>query len=447
MVSSPSRARRFRNWAGTEHCTPVGFLTPGSEAELGEQLVRAGRQGRRVKVVGAGHSWSDIACTDGYQLSLDRLCRVVRTRPIANADGSEDLELTVEAGLRLKHLVRVLRSYGYTLPLTGSVLEQSIAGAISTGTHGSAPRLGNLSTLLTRLRLVLADGSVRTASRDENPELFAAARVGLGALGVITEVSLRAVPARNLREVATPQPIAEVLAELPAIIESAPFVKLWWMPHTTHVVVYRASPSAEPSTLSRFGRWVEEAILNRRLFTAALTASKHAPAIIPHVNRAIGAAYFRPQVRVGPLAEILPVPMPPLHDEIEYAIPIERSADALAFVHQLIEREGLRVNFPVEVRFVAADDAWLSPMYGRATCCFGAYMATSASLPRYFEAVETELLGMGGRPHWGKRFGAAVGARYLRTVYPEFQRFRALRDQLDPDRRFDNAFLQKVLDS
>ena len=431
----------FRNWAGTAMSQPHAWVQPADEAELTALLQRAAQEGRHVKVVGAGHSWSDIACTDGYLVNLDRMARLVR---VDRSRGPDQIYVTVQAGIRLHALIRALQAHDLTLPVVGSVTQQSIAGAIATGTHGNAPALGNLSSRVVALRIALADGQIVDASPDENSDLFYAGKVHLGALGILTAVTLHAVPAFSLREESQLVSIDDVVATLPQIWRSAPYVKLWWLPHVSKVRICRARPTTEPSNLSATAHFIDEHIVNRRIFARVLDVSRRIPAIIPTMNRAVSAIYFRPSVRCGPNTSILPLPMPPAHEELEYAVPLAHATDLLSGLRDLIDRHRLRVNFLVELRPVAADDAWLSPMHGRAslcaTLCIGSNMGRHREI--YFAEAERLLQRLSGRPHWGKTFTA--DSRYLRAQFPHWDRFVALRDRLHPDRRFGNPFLSRV---
>ena len=424
--------RRFVNWAGTASCVPGSFAEPGSEEELRGVVLAAAARGERVKVRGGGHSFSDAACTEGLLISLDRLCRVLSIGP---------LEVEVEAGLRLDALNEALAGAGLALGVVGSIARQSVAGAIATGTHGSGPRHGSLASLVIGLRLLCADGSFRDLAPGD--EHFDAACVGLGALGIVTRVRLRCERAFRLEELAGPVPFDEALAALPELVRQETYVKLWWLPHTSVVQVYRCRRTEARSTFRALQRWFDDRVVNRLIFSALLRASRLASWIIPVLNRLVRVAYFRPSRKVARSDLALTIAMPPRHCEIEYALPIAEAGAALRAVRALIDREGLRVNFVVELRFVAADTAWLSPAFGRDTVYVGAYMARAAGLERYFHAFEQEMIARGGRPHWGKQF--AAGAGQLAALCPNLARFSALRDRLDPHGLFDNAFLARVL--
>lgn len=424
----------FRNWARTASCRVERFVQPDTEDELVALVKQVAAAGGRLKVVGAGHSWSEAACTDGVLVNLDRLDRVL------SVDRERGL-FTVEAGIRLHALNEALDAHGLAMPVLGSVCVQSLAGAIATGTHGSAPRKGSLASAVVGLRLVDGTGRVHDVSRSTDPDVFDAARVGLGALGVVTRLTLQVTPAFRLEETVEPLPFDEALARIPALVASEEFVKLWWVPHTSHALVFRYRRTKAPSTWSRFARWLD-VLTNRVAFAFLLFLSRLSPAVVPPVNALVQASYFRPGKRIARSDQCLSLSMPPRHDEMEYALPLERAADAFRFAKHVIEQERLRVNFIVELRFTAADEPWMSPAYGRDTCWLGAYIASSASLERYFEVVEAQMLAWGGRPHWGKRFAAPADT--LRRHVPRYDDFATIRERLDPQRVFGNVFLDRV---
>lgn len=368
-------------------------------------------------------------------MSLDRLAGPVS---IDRHSG----EVTVWAGTRLYALNTLLAEHGLAMPVLGSVDQQSVAGAISTGTHGSAPRLGNLASLVTRLRMVLPDGEVVQVDGDRTPELFQAARVGLGALGVITQVTFRCVPAFHLEEESYPLSFDEALRALPELLDREEFVKLWWLPYTDQVQVFCYRRTQQDSTFRPIRRWLDERVLNGVVFSAVLRVGEAKPEWIPALNRAVGSIYFRPSRQVARSDQSFHIAMPPIHDETEAAIPVEQTGTALRWLREFLEGQGLAVNFVVEVRFGAGDDAWLSPAYGRATCFLGAYIAASRDRDRFFQGFEERMLSLGGRPHWGKFF--RVQGSGIRRLYPRFDDFAALRASLDPEGLLLNPFLERI---
>lgn len=426
---------RFRNWARTASCTAAARVFPTSEAEVVALVRDAVRTGQRVKVVGAGHSWSPVACTDGVQVSLDRMARVLAMDVAAGT-------VVVEAGIRLFQLNAALADHGLAMPVLGSIAQQSVAGAISTGTHGSAPQLGSLASCVASLRLVDGTGEVRDLSAGSEPDLFSAALVGLGALGVITQVTLRVVPAFALEEQVEPLPFEEVANRVNALVASESFVKVWWIPHTTHALVFRYRRTDAKPTWNAFAHGLDEAVVNALVFRALLWVTRWWPRFTRVVNRLVQATYFRPRRRVARSDRAFTLAMPPRHDEAEFALPVEHAAEALRAARDIIGQHGLHVNFIVELRFTAADDAWLSPTHGRASCWLGAYIAESPSRGPYLRHMEAWAMAHGGRPHWGKAFSA--GSEELAPRYPKWNAFRAVLQRLDPAGVFRNAFVDRL---
>lgn len=435
----PAARRPVRNWAGN-HCLTRGPVArPRSETELVELVRRARERGTRLKVVGAGHSWCDIACTDGTLVSLDDY------RDVLSVD-RDARRVTVQAGIRLHQLCAELERHGLALSNLGSICAQSIAGAISTATHGTGRAYGNLATQVQAMRLVTGSGDLLDLDRTQSATWFRAAAVGLGALGVVSTVTLDVEPAFNLEETTENRPLDALLADPVGFdreLGSNQHLKLWWLPHTETVRVYRANRTTQQPTPRTAARRFEESALSRALFSTLLGAGARAPAAIPQINRLVRRVHFLAGRRVAPAREVFNVPQVPRHREIEYAVPLERATEALALLRELIAREQLRVNFIVEARFVAADDLFASPDFERDSCHIGAYMAQAPGIERYFERFEALMLELDGRPHWGKEFHATRSE--LAARHPGLAHFRTVRDALDPHRVFDNAFLQRVL--
>ncbi|PRQ04366.1 L-gulono-1,4-lactone dehydrogenase [Enhygromyxa salina] len=422
------------NWSRTQRCTPTRVEQPTTEDEIVALVTAARTTGTKVKVVGARHSWSDIAMSDGVIVSLDRMQEVVE---IDEQRGC----VRVQAGIRLDRLNEALAAKGLALPILGSVCEQSLAGVMSTGTHGSSLVHGNIPSFVIGLRLVTGTGELVVI--DEEHPLLNAARVGLGALGIITEVTIRVGPAFQLCETTEVLDFASALANMQAIARSAEYVKLWWLPHTSEVIVFRCERTSEPGEVSRLLRWVDRVIVNMLLFGLVLWLGRHWPGLIPAANGLVARTYLKPRCTVGRSDQILSLAMPPRHRETEYALPLDRAAEALSRTRALIESSGVRVNFITEVRFVKADDGWMSPASERDSCQLGAYMAQAPGIDGYFAGFEEQMKQLGGRPHWGKEFRAS--AKELREMYPRADAWAQKVRELDPDGVFRNPFLDRVL--
>lgn len=426
----------FQNWARNQSCVPAGVHLPASEAEVAALVVQVRERGQTLRVVGAGHSWSDIACTDGQLVSLDRLSEVVSLDRDAGT-------VTVEAGMRLEDLVAYLLERGLALPNLGSVAEQSVAGVISTATHGTGLSTGNLSSMVEALRLVSGTGEIVEVSAESNADLLAAARVGLGSLGVITEVTLRCVEAFNLCERSWTLSFADATRQMQTLVERHDHVKFWWLPHTDQVQVFAADRTERERTPVRLMHRVDDSGLLEPVFAGILALGARCPSMVPALNWVVAGTYFADYELVDHSHRVFNLPMPPRHLEAEYGFARADAESALEQVRALIEWEQIPVNFITEVRFVAGDHNWLSPAYGRDSCQLGAYIGDSPHGRRYFEGVEAIALRMGARPHWGKTFFAARDQ--LRELYPRFDAFLAVRDRLDPDRVFQNNFTRRVL--
>ncbi len=431
----------WSNWAGDERCRPAAVETPGSIEELSSAIARAAAGDRRVRVAGSGHSFSDIALTDGAQVRLDRLAGVL------DVDRASGL-VRVQAGITIRALSRRLAEHGLALENLGDIDSQTLAGAISTATHGTGARLRNISAQVVELTLVLADGStLRCAASEENPDVFRAARVGLGALGVIAEVTLRCVPAFTLRGVDAPAPLAETLASFEQLALENDHFELFVFPHTATALTRTNNRTEEPPRpRGRASAYANDVLLTNHAFGLICRAGRRFPRRIPELNRLV-TRLAGASTRVDRSDRIFASPRLVRFTEMEYALGRERTPEAVRRVLEMIEERGFAVPFPIEVRTVAPDDALLSTAAGHETGNgFGfvaVHMYRGMVWEPYFRAVEAIMDELGGRPHWGKRHFQTAAS--LRSRYPDWDSFQAVRARLDPDGRFANAWTERVL--
>ena len=433
--SSSFSRHAFRNWAGNHSCMPADVHLPGSEAEVVDLVEQVRRRAGTMRVVGAGHSWSDIVCTQGHLVSLDKLDEVIAIDREASC-------VTVQAGIRLEKLVAHLHEHNLALPNLGSIAEQSVAGVISTGTHGTGVGLGNLSSTVRRMRLVTGRGEVLEVDAESHPEIFAAARVGLGCLGVITEVTLDCVPAFNLCERSWTLSFEEGLRQMQTLVDGHDHVKFWWLPHTGRMQVFAADRTEREPTPPSLLERIDRSGALTPVLAGIVEVGNRLPWTIPALNQTVAASYFNDYELVAQSDYVFNLAMPPAHMEAEYAVDRYDAEEALRQMRALIEFERFRVNFITEVRFVAADDIWLSCDYGRDSCHLGAYNGTTPRWRDYFEGVEQIALRLDGRPHWGKTFFAE--GDILREVFPHFDDFAKVRERLDPDGVFVNDFVRRL---
>jgi L-gulonolactone oxidase len=427
---------RWRNWGRNQSCTPAAVEQPESELEVVEAVQRARSAGQTVKVVGAGHSFTDIACTDGRLLRLDRLDRVV-------ALNAEARTVTVEGGIPLWKLNEELATRGLALANLGDIDRQSISGAIATATHGGGKRFGGLATFVQGLELVTAGGDVLRCSPDEEPDVFACARVGLGALGVVTKVTLKCDPAFRLHSIEKPRPLDALVDDLDEIVDGNEHIDCYWFPHTDVATVKVANRTDEPLRPRRAWKaWRDDILLANYMFGALCALGRFFPREVPRLMRAVAAGLGKTEV-VDASHRVLCSTRLVRFVEMEYAIPRAELGKALLRVRDLIEGEGLPVDFPIELRVAAADDIPLSTAHGRETGYLAVHLSAGREFDRYFRGVEAIMDEIGGRPHWGKMHYQR--AETLAPRYPEWDRFQAVRSRLDPDGVFRNPYLDRVL--
>jgi FAD/FMN-containing dehydrogenase len=425
------------NWARTESATPSRWHRPATEDDVRDVVTRARSDGRRLRVVGSGHSFSAIAVPDDEAMSLAGL----RGAPIVDRTQGT---VTVPGGTRLRDVSAMLLPLGLSLPIVGSIQAQTVAGAIATGTHGSSLRHGNLAGLVTELRLVTGTGDVLTV-RGDDPRLDGV-RVHLGVLGVVTSVTLRTRAAVRLHQTIEQVPIEQVADLLEEVAHSAEYVKVWWLPHAPTAQVVRYAETTLPVTRRPSAatmRWVDERVLHRAVFPAMVALQHRRPAITAGLNRWLSRRYLGAASQVGASGLMLNTPMPVRHRETEAAVPLSRATEAVKGVLALFDGGRPAVNFPLEIRFVRGDGMWLSPAYGGDTCQIGAYTTAGPDCDRYFAGFWDVMRPLGARPHWGKELDHDAAA--LRELYPEFDRFRALRDELDPERVFGGTTVDRLL--
>ncbi|MFI9628834.1 D-arabinono-1,4-lactone oxidase [Streptomyces sp. NPDC052042] len=427
----------WRNWSGSERARPVLVRRPASTAEAAAAVAEAAGRGLRVKAVGSGHSFSGAAVAPGVQLRLDamdRLCSVDAQRRL----------VTVEAGMPLWRLSPLLASHGLAMEIMGDIDRQTVSGAVSTGTHGSGLRFGGIATQIRALRMVLADGSVVSCSADERPELFRAARVGIGALGVVTEVTLQCVDRFALHARDTAMPVREVLDRIDELTEDNDHFEFFWFPHSDVALTRRFARLPGSTALKPIGpaaRRLDRAVSDLG-FEGLCRLGTAVPALVPPIARfAARAMSTREWTDLSP--KVFASPRDVRFHEGEFAIPREHAVDALREIKRWIDSTGERVSFPLEVRFAAADDIWLSTAHGRETCYIAFHQYHRMPYRRYFQACEDILGSYGGRPHWGKMH--TLDAESLRPRYERFDEFVAQRDALDPSGVFANSYLDRVL--
>lgn len=426
----------WSNWSGEQVCRPARLERPGDTGEVVAALERAAEAGRTLRVAGSGHSFTDLVPTDGHLLELGRMDRILDVDRAGR-------RVRVEAGITLGALNGRLAELGLALENLGDVDVQTLAGAIATGTHGTGASYPNLSAQVESLELITGEGRVLELSAAADPDAFRAARVGLGALGVVTAVTLRCVPAFTLRRVDDAQPLEDTLERIDELVAAHDHFEIFSFPYSGLALTRSIDRTDRPpAPRSRARAYAEDIVLENRALELLCRTGRRFPRLVPRLNR-LTARVAGTGERVDVSRSILVTPRLVRFVEMEYAVPRAAAAVALRRVRATIEARRLPVNFPIELRFVAPDDALLSPAHERETAYLAVHMFVGMRWEQLFRATEEIMEELGGRPHWGKRHFQTAAT--LAPRYPEWERFAAVRRRLDPAGRFANPGIERVL--
>jgi L-gulono-1,4-lactone dehydrogenase len=432
---------RWSNWAGNQQAA-CEIAYPRGTDEIASVVQAAASDGRKVKAVGSGHSFTGVArpVDGGVQIALDRHADLIG---LDSATG----RVTVQAGMPLHRLNHLLAEAGLAMTNLGDIDRQTVAGALSTGTHGTGARFGGLATQIRGLELVLPDGSLLRCSPTEQPDVFGPARIGLGALGVVSTVTLQAEPAFPMRAEETSMRLDEVLARFDEFADTTDHFEFYWFPHTDWALVKRntrLAPGSPVQPLSARRAWWDDEFLSNRVFGALVGLGRWAPPLVRPLNR-VSARALGSRTFVDRSDRVFVSPRRVRFLEMEYAVPRSAAVEMINRVRRMIDDAGRPIAFPIEVRVAAADDIPLSTASGRDSCYVAVHSPVGVDHKPYFADVEKIAGSYGGRPHWGKLHG--LDAVRLQELYPRFDEFTGLRDRLDPEHRFGNFYLDRVLGS
>jgi FAD-linked oxidoreductase len=442
----------WRNWSRGVTLRPRRVERPTSPEAVQRAVIAAASAGLPVKAVGTGHSFSGIALAPGVQLDLHDL--QLGSGITGSAGGTRhggaivDIDrrrITVAAGTPLYRLPGLLAPHGLALTNLGGIDRQTIAGATATGSHGTGGSFGGLAAQIMALTLVTGDGSLLTVSETENPELLPAVRLGLGALGIIVDITMQCVPAFLVHQVEAAEPLDAVLDDYLRRSAALDHFSFNWFPHTGSALTRSATrlpADTARAPLGRATRWFGDELLANGVRRATSVLGAAAPLLVPVFSRVAEKRFSRREYTDAP-ARAFVTNHAVRFNEMEYALPRDAVPEALREVRALVERRGWRISFPVEVSAAAADDLWLSTAHGRESGYIAVRRYFREDPDEYFTAVEAIMRAHDGRPHWGTMH--KLGADTLRGLYPRFDDFRAARDRLDPERRFGNSYLERVL--
>lgn len=429
-------AHAWRNWSGLTATNPTEVLRPRSTEDVVAAVERARELRSTVKMPGTGHSFTGIAAPEGIMLDPAGLAGLIEI-------DAENLTATAYAGTPLHVLNSTLAAQGFSLHNMGDIAEQTIAGATSTGTHGTGGVVASLSAQLAGLELVSGTGEVVAADESQNAEVFAVARLGLGALGILTRLTFRIEPLFVLEAHEFPMLWDEAMDRFEQMAEENHHAELYWFPHTDRILAKennRVLEDAEP--LGRFRGWLDDQFLSNTLFGLVNRIGNARPALIPKINNLSGQMLSERTYSDVP-HKVFTSSRSVVFREMEYAVPREVGLEALREVRRWIDASGITISFPIEVRTTPADDIALSTSSGRASMYLAFHMNSRTDHTAYFQGVEDILRTYDGRPHWGKLNTRT--AADLEPAYPRWAEFQTVRNRLDPDRVFSNTYLRRVL--
>jgi FAD-linked oxidoreductase len=431
------KGRRWQNWSGSVRCRPRELATPRSVEELATAIGAYGRDGRHVRVLGSGHSFTPLVASDDVQVSMAGL------QGITAVDADRGTA-TVLGGTALRLLGNELLKRHLAQENLGDIDEQSITGAISTGTHGTGVRFGSLATQVAGLTLVTAAGEPRELSAEREPDIFKAAQVSLGALGVLASVTLRVVPAKRLHYETRRERLDAVLANLERYKRENSHFEFFWFPYSRWTQVKFTNETEAEPTGSNLWSELNRVVLENGLFGLLSRISRRVRPLSRTISK-VSAAGIASTSATDYSHRIYATPRVVRFQEMEYNLPAERFAAAIADIQALFKRRKFAVHFPIECRFVAADDIWLSPAYARDSAYIAVHMYKGMPYRDYFQAIEEIFQAHEGRPHWGKMH--TMDATQLAERYPHWHDFRRVRAALDPRGIFLNDYLHRLLDA
>jgi FAD-linked oxidoreductase len=423
---------QYTNWARNIVFTPSQIAYPENENQLCELLANATANGKKVRVVGSAHSWTGLIETNQTLVSLDKM------QGLVSVDG---MNATVWAGTKLKMLGQILFEQGLAMENLGDIDVQAIAGAASTGTHGTGANFQSIANQVSKLRIATASGEIVECSADNNPELFDAARVSLGSLGIITQITLRCIPAYNLTYTADRENLFEVLDKLDEYNTNTRNFEFYYFPHTDWVQTKYINITKEQPQPKPVMRFLNDVMLENAVFGTACKVTQFFPSTAASISK-LTTQMIGPAKKTHHSHRIFATVRMVRFNEMEYNIPAEHFKEAIVRAKEMIEKDKINVNFPIECRFVKSDNLHLSPAYQRESAYLAFHVYQKMPYKDYFRKMEDLMLEYDGRPHWGKMH--TLKADTLSKKYPKWNEFLAIREKLDPNQTFINQHLKEL---
>lgn len=435
IKSVSKKGTKWSNWAGNVECVAEYIFYPRTEAEIVEIIELATAEEKRIRVVGEGHSFSQLIATDHFIISLKYMAGIIHI-------DKETLLATAWAGTSINKANTALFKSGLAMINLGDIDVQSLGGATATGTHGTGTSFGNVSTEIVAFTIITANGAILNCSKGENTDLFMAGRVSLGTFGIITKMTFNVVEAYKLEYTSSSNDFYKTLETIEDYNGKNRNFEFYYFPYSDKLQIKETNITDKPVKNNKIVAYINDVFLENTGMSIASKIGMTFPSMAKALSR--GMAKIVPKgTTVDYSHEIYATVRTVRFKEMEYNIPIEHFKACIQEFKDLLEKTEYFVFFPVECRFVKKDDIWLSPAYGRDSAYIAIHVFIDQEHDPYFKEMEALFMRYNGRPHWGKMHTRT--AETLSTTYEKWDDFLALRTKLDPNKLFLNPHLEAVL--
>lgn len=425
------------NWGKTFTYQPANFYNPSSLKDISSTILQCRAKEKQIRAIGSRYSYTPLICSKSAALSLDNFTGIEEIN-------YEELSVVVRGGTKLADLEKALFAKNLSLYNLGDINEQTIAGLIATGSHGTGKNFGIASTQIMWIQMINAAGEIVECSAQDKPELFKAAQVSLGLLGIITKVKLKVLPRYYVDLERNVVDFDLALGNLLSSFENNRNYEFFWFPYTNYVFEKRINiASSEPAHTSNFKKAFNDYVLENAALWLICEISRMAPHLYrKHANSLLKKLNSNLHEQVAS-TQCYATKRLVNHREIEYSIPIQYAVEAIKEIKELLDHHETHVSFPIEVRCVASDDIYLSPNYNCNTVWIAVHSYTKDQYKAVFQAVEKVFLKYNGRPHWGKMH--TLSAIEISKLYPHLDTFKSIRKENDPSGLFLSPYINQLL--
>lgn len=423
----------MKNWAGSFEFSPAHVFSPKSETELVQIVSDAHQKNHTLRAKGSAHSWTPLIATNDWFISFDQLSGITEVQ-------KEQKTVSALAGTKLKTFTHDCFKHDLALPNQGDIEAQSLAGALSTGTHGTGATLQSLSNQIQKARVVLADGSIKTVDQKTDPDFFNAFRVSLGAFGLMSQLKIKMIDSYKLKMNSWPESMDATLEKLDQLIAENRHFELFYFPIGDWSIVKTMNitndPVIEPTVFTK----LNEVVLNNWFYELInIIAQK--------TNRfdsfdRLMKKVVSPEKAIHWSHQVFPSIRTVKFMEMEFNVPRDQFRVVFSELKATIKKLGFKTLFPIEIRFVKSDDIWISPAYQRESVYFAVHTYIDQDYREYFLALQSVFKKYGGRPHYGKWH--SYERRDFEQVYPRWNDFCEMRQKIDPQGRWLNPHLRAL---